>query len=145
MVPVDRYLKVVPLADGLERPLAFRSRLDYPSPPAALIQAAGMIADIGINLHLHAFDVRAVLRIDARDSGVEKNAAVAAFLALETEAQIEVAIGLLRRQVAVFVVGALTKDRVALRYPLFFAVVLPTGEVLAVEQRHPAAPGRRLR
>ena len=86
-----------------------------------------------------------MLRIDARDSGVEKNAAVAAFLALETEAQIEVAIGLLRRQVAVFVVGALTKDRVALRYPLLFAVVLPTGEVLAVEQRHPAAPGRRLR
>src|SRR3989454_9566860 len=103
-----------------------------------------MVADVGVNFDLHAFDVRSVSGIDADDPSANEDAAVSALFTLEAHTQIEVAIGLLCSQVAVFVVRALAEDRAVLNYPFFFAVILPAGQVFAIEQRGPAAFGGRL-
>src|SRR5213080_2670889 len=110
----DRYLEIVPLADGLEGVLAFRRRLDHPAAPAALIQPAGVVADIGVNFDLHAFDVRSMTGIEADDPSMDEDAAVSSLFSLEAETQVEVAVSLLCSQVAVFVVRALAEYRAVL-------------------------------
>src|SRR5436309_7764541 len=139
----DRGLKIIPFA-RLERPLTLGRGHCNPAASATFIQPAGVFADARIHLHLHPFDIRAVLRIGASNPRVKKKAAIAVRFALELQAQIEVAIGLLGCQIAVFIGRAFAQDRSLFDTPSFISVLLPTREVLAVEKRQPPAFRRRL-
>jgi len=75
---------------------------------------------------------------------VEKDAAVTSRLAFELEAQIEVAIGLLGGQVAVLVGRAFAQNGAPFNDPLLFSVLLPAGQIFAVEKSDPSALRRRL-
>src|SRR6266478_3457036 len=103
-----------------------------------------MLAGARVHLHLHSFNVRTVLWVDAGNSCVQEYTAVTGRLALELEAQIEVAIGLLGGQVAVLVGRAFAQNGAPFNDPLLFSVLLPAGQIFAVEKSDPSALRRRL-
>src|SRR5204862_1147691 len=90
---LDRDFEVIPFA-RLERILAICRRHSYPATPTALVQPARVLALARIDLHLHSFDVRAMLRVDPSDPGMDKHATVSFRLALELEAQVKIPIRL---------------------------------------------------
>src|SRR5206468_9713428 len=137
VISLHGYFEVVPFA-RFQRLLAFRRGHLHPAAPTAFVESAGMLANAGVHFHLHPFDVRAMLGIDSRNARMEKDAAVASGFALELEAQVEIAIGLFGRQVAIFVGGAFAQDGALLDYPFFRAIIFPACQILAVEKRYPS-------
>src|SRR5438132_11176554 len=93
--------------------------------PSVRIQSAGMLAYAWIHFHLHPFNVRSMFGIDACTARVEKHAAVARRFALEFQAQVEIAIRLFRRQVAILVGGTFAKDGAMVHNPLLCPIIFP--------------------
>src|SRR6266849_7204127 len=143
-IALHRHFKIIPLA-RLQGLLTFRGGHNHPTAAAAFIQAAGVLAGVGVHLDLHSNDVRTVLRINAGNSGMQEHAAVPCRLTLELQAQIEIAIDFFRGQIAVLVGCALAQNGAVFCHPLFTPILLPAGQILSVEQRHPTLFRRRLR
>src|SRR6266700_1843967 len=143
MRSVHGHFQLIPLTrpQGL---FTFRGGLCHPPAAAALVQAAGVFAHVGIHLHLHSFNVGAMLRVNAENLRVKKHAAVAGCLAFELEAQSEILIRLFCGQVSVLVGCALAEDGSLLHHPLLVAILLPAGKVFSIEERNPAALMRSL-
>src|SRR6266568_6805593 len=139
MRSVHGHFELIPLT-RLQGLFTFRGGLCHPPAAAALVQAAGVFAHVGIHLHLHSFNVGAMLRVNAENLRVKKHAAVAGCLAFELEAQSEILIRLFCGQVSVLVGCALAEDGSLLHHPLFFAILRPTSKVFSIEERNPAAP-----
>src|SRR5207247_5025281 len=87
-----------------------------------------MFAYFWVDLYLHSFNVRTMLRVDARNLGVNKYAAVARRLAFELEAQRKILICLFCSQVTVLVSSAFAEDCSLLDDPLLIAILLPPRE-----------------
>src|SRR6516165_762760 len=66
MVAVHRHLDLVPLA-GLQNVFALGCGLDQPATTSAFVKPGGMMAHARVDLYLHAFNVRTVLRVDAQN------------------------------------------------------------------------------
>src|SRR6266478_8225395 len=103
-----------------------------------------MLAGARVHLHLHSFNVRTVLWVDAGNSCVQEYTAVTGRLALELQTQIEVAIGLLGGQVAVLVNSAFAQNGAPFNDPLLFSVLRPAGQIFPVEESNPSALRRLL-
>ena len=123
---------LVPAVDH-ERLLRRLARLDEPAAPRALVEAARVHAGMRIDLHLDALDV------DPVERRVIEDAAVPRALRLEPGLHLEVAIRLLRREVAVLLRDRHAVDLAVVHRPALLAVWLPARQVLAVEQRDPSA------
>ena len=83
----------IPVA-RLDGTLTLRRGQGNPTAASALVESAGVPR--GVHFYLQAFDVRAGLRGLARDAGAREDAAVAVGLALETQTENKIAIGLFR-------------------------------------------------
>src|SRR5712692_1096278 len=131
------HFKLIPLVE-FQRLLALRRRHLHPAASSAFIQSAGVLAHVWVHLDLHALDVRPMFGIDARNARMEKHAAIARRFALEFQAQAEITIRLLSRQVAILVGRTFAQDRTLLHDPLLLPIILPAGQILPVEKRHPS-------
>src|SRR5437660_1245998 len=140
---VHGHFQLIPVA-RLQRVLAFWRGLRHPATPAAFVQTARVLAHVRVDLHLHPFDVRAMLRVDTRNLGMNEYAAVARGLAFEFEAQHEIPISLFRGQVSILVGGAFAEDSSLLNDPLFLTILLPAAQVFSIEESNPAAFMRSL-
>src|SRR6266849_4985319 len=89
-----------------------------------------------IDLELHALrnSGRAGLEV-----GMEKYAAVAGSVAFEPQRQMEIFVLLFRAEIAVLLGDSLAVDGSILHLPLLVADLHPSGEILVVKQRLPAA------
>src|SRR5437016_3842974 len=64
MIAFDRHFEVIPLA-GLQCLLSFLRGHYHPAAAATFIKPASMLAGARVHLHLHSFNVRTVLGVDA--------------------------------------------------------------------------------
>src|SRR5271157_1749218 len=118
--------------------LAFGCGHHNPSAAAAFVKPTGVVSDTGIHFDLHAFDVRTMFRVDSSYPRMEKHTAVTGRLAFELQAQLEIAIGFFRGQVAVLVGRAFAQDCFLFNDPLLLPVLFPPGQICSIEKRNPA-------
>ena len=128
MVALNAQAKGVPLA-GFENVFLFFRNLHEPSAAIRLIYAGGVVT---LGSHFALPTVNAGVRFAER---VEEYARIAVGKLLKLECEVEIVVIVAGSQVAIFLVLAALAHKVTfvIYIPQFGAILVPTGEVFAVE------------